>query len=198
MTDRNAPSIGRIDESDRHWCLVALPASWLAAVMGYWAAESTFPDPRIAILMGGSIAAALPPLVPVLRAGVQGRIDLSRHFRYSLSVSLGILLGCSTFPLAEEYPLGAPALAVAIVGATYLTVAYVTVRELVVDQTVWTVAAATSGTGFLLSMVVGERGLSMFAIMALYFVYGFGVSSNALTWIHHVTPPRDGESVQER
>lgn len=165
---------------------IAIPATVPVAVVSLYV-ERTGAAQISAWYLGyiGFVVASCLPLVPTMVVRARNKIDNTRAFLMSLSMSVPLMFPVFYLPLVDRSPMLYFGLTIGLTGVVYVTVAWISLRSVPLPRSAWLVAGATAAVGALVGFVAGAELGELLLVTLFYGFYGFGVTAAALSWIDY-------------
>jgi hypothetical protein len=167
-----------MDKSDRHWSLVVMLSAWLgvAAVQ----AGLTEPPIGLAVVAATGFVVSFAPLFMVLQAVWSGRVSESTLKLIGPPMGIGYVIPALLPGLLNSSGVSYLSVQMVFAAAAQVIGVFYWRRQLVVDVFAVAVGGVTGIAGFWLGW---WNDVSPIGVSLLFFVYGFGVSTAAFTWI---------------
>lgn len=169
-------------QSDRLWSLIAVPSSWFAVAAAQVGMRGTV-EWGLAVAAAGFVVSFLP-LLPVFVAIWSGRVNQTAATLAGRPMAVGLVGPMLVAGLFDGRVVAFVAFQVSVVGAVQLVGVLIRLRRFVLDTFATVVGSATAVAGFWLGW---WNDVSPIGISVLFFVYGFGVSTAAFTWIENLS-----------
>ncbi len=165
-------------QSDRLWSLIVIPCSWFAVAAAQVGIAGAVEWPLLVAVV--AIVVSLVPQFVIFVTIWSGRVDRSVAEMIARPMAVGLVLPVFFVGFLDAYAVAF--VGVQVFGAAIAQLAGVLIRRrtLVYDSFATVVGSATGIAGFWLGW---WNDVSPIGISVLFFVYGFGVSTAAFTWI---------------